>query len=147
MIAPGSSICISPTNTKDTHRMWQHIDDTAELALKNTSALLIQIHTHQNLTDGVGSSDFFFWFLRTNQKIWWGQHPTAFLCSPCTPMEISHWGFFPLPLYQETCCKVISRAAVNIPDNYIWLLMLTICYFVIKTRRHAAQTGVAFMLQ
>lgn len=24
--------------------------------------------------------------------------------------------------------KVISRAAVNIPDNYIWLLMLTICY-------------------
>ena len=44
-------------------------------------------------------------------------------------------------------CKVISRAPVNIPDNYIWLLMLTICYFVIKTRGHAAQSGIAFMLQ
>ena len=78
-------------------------------------------------------SPFISMFLPTNQKMWWGQQPAAFLSSPCTAMEISHyhWGFACLP---GDVCKVIGRAAVNILDNYIWLLMLTICYFVIKTR-------------
>lgn len=70
-------------------------------------------------------SEPFIIFLPTNQKAW-AQQPIAFpLLTLAEKFHITAEVSACLP---RDVCKVISWAAVNVPANYIWRLMLTICY-------------------